>query len=163
MHSNEQQCDAPHNNVQFVLSILFSAPNPLLSPPLPSLPSRLSFPPSPIKPSLETLQTREGQWPPLSLPPSLSHIYHFRLFLFLSVSVYSLLRLILPLSSSLSEQLFSSRYDHYYWIVTAPSPPLFLTPSSVVCSLAHPLLYSPCLAQRSGAAVRPAADHFTCV
>ena len=157
MHSNEQQCDAPHNNVQFVLSILFSAPNPLLSPPLPSLPSRLSFPPSPIKPSLETLQTREGQWPPHSLP--LPHISFSPLSLGLCVfsppSHSSPLELVVRAAFLLSVR--SLLLDSH-----CPPLPPSLTPSSVVCSLAHPLLYSPCLAQRSGAAVRP-ADHFTCV
>lgn len=138
MHSNEQQCDAAQTDIQFVLSILFSAPNPPL---LSFSPSRLCFPQSPslppIKPSLETLQTRRGSG---SLP--LPHIS----FSPLSLSVYSL-SLILPLSSSLSEQLFSSRYDHYYWIVAASlSLPL-------VCSLAHPLLCpscESCLGQRGG-------------
>ena len=50
------------------LHSVFCSKSATIHPPLPSLPSRLSFPPSPIKPSLETLQTREGHRPPSLLP-----------------------------------------------------------------------------------------------
>ena len=87
----------------------------------------------------------------LSLPPSLSHIYHFRLSLSLSLSVYSP-SLILPLSSSLSEQLFSSRslarYERSLLLDSRrPSLSLSLPPSLYSSLLLGPSVVVPLLSR----------------
>ena len=161
MHSNEQQCDAPHNNVQFVRSILFSAPNPLLSTlPSPPSPVGLAFLHLPSNPLLRPFKLGRGTGPLPFFP--LPHISFSPLSLSLGLCVFSPPSHSSPLELVVRAAFLLSVRSLLLDSHCPLSPSSSLTPSSVVCSLAHPLLYSPCLAQRSGAAARP-ADHFTCV
>ena len=161
------------SNSFFPFCFLLQIPHSSLSP------GRLCFPQSPslppIKPSLETLQTRRGSGslsPSLPLPHiSFSPLSHSLCLCILPVSFFPS-RARCPSSfSPLARSLGTN--DHYYWIVAAP-PSLSLTPSLYSSLLLGPSVVVPLLSRtqrkteggrererESCGAVRPAADHFT--